>query len=115
MKTFLEPNNLLSRLKLAIFSPGYSREEVLAALEDILLWLNKPENNNDENCKTIDYYVCIEIMPEKKIEELPDDIQNVLFDMGAQLHDTHTSPKIAENFDSTPSQLLERVRKLTRR
>ena len=86
----------------------------MLTLEEILIWLNNPNNNNDTNCKKIDYYVSYEIISEKSYQEIPEDIQSILFDMGATLHDTHTSPKIAENFDSTPGQLLDRVRKLVR-
>jgi len=32
--------------------------------------------------------------------------------MGQALHDTVKTPKIAENFDCLPEQLLERVRRL---
>jgi hypothetical protein len=105
-------DELLNRLKLSLFSSGFSRENVLIAIEALLFWLNIPDNNSDGNCKYVDYFVSYEIISETGYEDIPEDIREILFDMGGALHDTHTSPKIAENFESTPSQLLGRVRKL---
>ncbi len=107
-----EIDGLLVRLKLIILASPFSRSEVLLALKELLLWLNKPENNSDNNCRKVDYFVANEIIPNKKYHGLPEDIKEILFDMGATLHDTHNSPRIAENFYSTPAQLLERVQKL---
>jgi hypothetical protein len=46
-------------------------------------------------------------------QHLPDDFHDVLALMGQALHDTVRTPKIAENFDCLPEQLLDRVRRLT--
>jgi len=112
MNTKPEINNLLALLRSITLASSFSRSEVLLALEELMLWINKPENNSDENCRKVDYFVANEIIPNKKYRELPEDIKEIIFDMGATLHDTHNSPKIAENFYSTPEQLLERVQKL---
>jgi hypothetical protein len=45
-------------------------------------------------------------------QPLPDDFHDVLALMGQALHDTVRTPKIAENFDCLPEQLLGRVRRL---
>ena len=37
-------------------------------------------------------------------------IQGILDDIGGQLHDTIEAPHIAENFESTPEQLLSRAK-----
>jgi hypothetical protein len=103
---------LLIQLKLAVFSTSFSKKKALSALEALLLWLNEPENNNHNNCRHVDYYVANEICDEPRFKALPDELREILFDLGATLHDTHTSPHIAENFESTPRQLLERLRKL---
>lgn len=86
-----------------------SRTDIKRALEDILVWLT--ENNTDANCRKVDLFMSIE-MDQRRREELTRDIQGIVFDMGGALHDTHTSPKVAENFMSTPQQLLDRVRGL---
>src|SRR5713101_7860793 len=46
-------------------------------------------------------------------QHLPDDFHDVLALIGHALHDTVRTPKIAENFDCLPEQLLDRVRRLT--
>jgi hypothetical protein len=74
--------------------------------------LNDPLNNTDDNCKKIDYFVAYEIVTKKEFELIPDEIKEILYDLGASLSDTHTAPDVAENFESTPEQLLKRVRKL---
>lgn len=112
MGTKIELGELLNRLKLAVLSSGFSRKKVLSAMETLLSWLTEPENNNDSNCREVDYFVSYEILPEIISKKIPEDIRGIFFDIGATLHDTHTSPEIAENFESTPGQLLERVRKL---
>ncbi len=43
---------------------------------------------------------------------LPESVQDILGDLGGALHDTVKYPKIAENFESTPEQLLDRVRRI---
>jgi len=45
-------------------------------------------------------------------ERLPDAYVNILADMSGALHDTISAPEIAANFESTPEQLLARVRAL---
>jgi hypothetical protein len=102
-------DELLSRLKQASVTPGVPRQTVVGALEAALNWLN--QHNTDENCRDVDTFVATHLIG-SETEHLPKDIKDILFDVGATLHDTRTAPNVAENFDSTPSQLLERVRKL---
>lgn len=109
MESESELDRLLIQLKSTVITSGFSRKEALHTLETLLSWLIKPENNTDANCRRIDYFVSYEIMPEIRFREFPDDIHEILFDLGGALHDTHTSPDIAENFESTPRQLLNRV------
>jgi hypothetical protein len=112
MGTDMELDELLNQLRSAVLSPRFSRKKALYAMGALLSWLNRPENNTDGNCRNVDYFVAYEIVSETGYENIPKDIRDILFDMGATLHDTHTSPQIADNFESTPSQLLDRVRKL---
>lgn len=112
METRIELQELLNQLKSTIMSPKFSREKVISAMYNLISWLNKPENNTDSNCRFVDSFIAYEISQDPENKEIPEDIDAILFDMGATLHDTHTSPKIAENFDSTPPLLLERIRKL---
>jgi hypothetical protein len=66
------------------------------------------------NCWTVDLFFCLSEGWERDWTEqnLPDDFHDVLSLMGQALHDTIKTPKIAENFDCLPEQLLERVRRL---
>jgi hypothetical protein len=112
METEIELQELVNQLKSAIMSPGFSRKEAISAMYNLISWLTKPENNTDSNCRFVDSFVAYEISPNPENKGIPEDVYTILFDMGATLHDTHTSPEIAENFDSTPALLLERIKKL---
>jgi hypothetical protein len=111
MAFYVELDHLLEQLKLATFSAELSKSEAISVMENLLSWLNKPENNTDDNCQHIDHFVAVEIIAEKGFQNLPEDIKGILFDMGATLHYAHASPEIAENFESMPDQLLDRVRR----
>ena len=112
MKSSRELSELLVQLKLTALAPDFSKDSLIFALESLLLWLNNSQNNTDSNCKEIDYFISFEILPEKRFEDIPENIRNILFDMGATLHDAHTSPELARNFESMPNQLLNRLRGL---
>ena len=107
----MDIDTMLARLKETCDTPNFSRADIKEAMLDILVWLNDPANSADANLEKISYFVLIEIADSEK-ERLPDDIRLILFDMGAQLDDTFSAPDIAKNFESTPEQLLERVRTL---
>lgn len=40
----------------------------------------------------------------------PEELSDILGDIGGILHDTFHAPEVAENFDSAPELLLERIR-----
>ncbi len=103
----MDINEQLLALKEAVTSLQLTMDEFISVTEAILIWLN--ENNTDENCRHIDIFVSTEIDLETR-RKLPEEVQSLLFDMGGALHDTHTDPDVASNFESTPEQLLERVR-----
>ncbi len=102
-------DELLEHLLQACVRPAFSRREIKRAIEDVLVWLT--EHDTDANCRKVDLFVSTRIGMEVR-DGLPKDVDEILFDMGGALHDTHTSPEVAENFWSTPQQLLERTRKL---
>ena len=80
---------------------------VMASLVALLEYLSSPAGRTDSNCCAVDRFFCLD--DDFPLERLPDSLQDVFTHMDA-LHDTVTSPQIAENFGSTPEQLLERVR-----
>jgi len=108
-------DEILGKLYLECTQKNPSKTSIASAIEDVLVWLNKSENNTDSNYKRVDYYVVKNIISNDVYDYLSEDIKEIIFDMGGALHDTHTSPEIAENFESTPQQLLKRVRKLSHR
>lgn len=88
-----------------------SLKESLTAL---LEYLNG-EGRTNANCWAVDLFFCLSEGWERDWTEqkLPEDFHEVLALMGEALHDTVETPKIAENFDCLPEQLLDRVRRLT--
>ena len=100
-------NRLLHDLKEAC-SQGDDKQ-VAIALQSLLAWLTLAENNNDSNCKAVDAFVCTSVLDALR-PDLSEELRAVLFDVGGQLHDTHSSPEVARNFASTPLQLLCRLR-----
>jgi hypothetical protein len=84
-----------------------------ASLAGLLEYLGGAGRTNP-NCWAVDLFFCLSDGWERDWTEqnLPDDFHDVLSLMGQALHDTVQKPKIAENFDCLPEQLLERVRRL---
>ena len=110
---------LLAQLKQACATEKPSVAAVLNSLDNLLAWLVQPENNTNKNCRAIDLFVTTEIWDKVcrspkggAVTELPESVCSLIFDVGGQLHDTHTAPEVAVNFESTPEQLLMRTRKL---
>ncbi|MBM4020515.1 MAG: hypothetical protein FJ288_19720 [Planctomycetes bacterium] len=90
------------------------RATLRASLEGLLRFLSSPEGRTDANCRAVDIFFCL---PEEHgwsgaWDHLPPEFQDLLGDFGGALHDTVTAPEIAQNFDSTPEQLLDRTLKI---
>lgn len=83
------------------------------ALIDLLSFLCSEEGRTDENFKATDFYFLLHEEHGFDWTHLPESFQLILHDIGGQLHDTISAPHIAENFKSTPEQLLERLRNLS--
>ena len=84
------------------------------SLTDLLEYLSGQGRTN-ANCWAVDMFFCLSEGWERDWTEqpLPDDFHDLLALMGQALHDTVRTPKIADNFDCLPEQLLDRVRRLT--
>ena len=81
------------------------------AIERVLLFLASPAGRTNANCWAADlFFVLGEGWGDVTWEHVPDQLGDVLGDMAGALHDTVQAPDVAENFDSTPEQLLVRVR-----
>ena len=77
------------------------------ALERLLEFLASPAGRTDSNCTAIDHFLCLGNFA---WPDLPEAVHDILSDMAGALHDTISSPAIAANFESTPEQLLARLR-----
>jgi len=84
-------------------------KESLVALTS---FLSQPEYRTDKNCKAVDLFFTVDDHWDTRWDSLPEEYQLILDDIGGCLHDTVSATKIAENFESTPEQLLERVKQL---
>lgn len=100
---------LLKELEVAITCPSRNRIAVLSSLERLLLHLNS--NDTHENCSIVSSYIQ-SLYVSGSLEWVSDDARLILEDMANILDDTHSHRHIAENFDSTPGQLLRRIRTL---
>ena len=81
-------------------------------LKQLIDFLCSSEGRTHENCCTVDRYFSSKDDWPNCIEHLPQDMYEILFDIGGTLHDAIQNPKIAANFDSLPEQLRERISKI---
>jgi hypothetical protein len=98
---------LMQAVRAAMFASPLDLSAVKASLIALLEYLSSPAGRTDTNCCAVDGFFYLD--DDSPLERLPESLQDVFAHMDA-LHDTVTSPEIAENFGSTPEQLLERVR-----
>jgi len=108
----------LAQLLLAVYNELARRSSELhplsAALERLLTFLASPAGRTNANCWAADLFFCLdEGWGDVSWEHVPDELGEILGDIAGALHDTVRSPAIAANFDSTPEQLLARLRALT--
>jgi hypothetical protein len=96
----------------AIIEQPTDRGRLYSSIEDLLSFLTTPAGRTDQNCQETDKYFLLHEDNGFTWGHLPEEYQLILDDIGGQLHDTVMSPNIASNFESTPEQLLDRVRKL---
>jgi hypothetical protein len=94
----------------AIIERPYNPDQIAAAVEDLLTYLTSREGRTHENCVAVDGFFCLGEGWEKDWEAEPSELADILGDIGGALHDTFGAPHIAENFESTPDQLLDRIR-----
>ena len=82
--------------------------------EEVLKLLCRKTSYTSENCHIIDVVVrlALEDAGEELQGEISQDLYQVLWDMGGQLHDSIQACEVAENFASTPQALLARLREM---
>jgi hypothetical protein len=94
----------------AIIARPYDVPRIVGTVERLLEYLSTSEGRTHANCVAVDSFFCFRDDWEGHWEDEPEALADVLGDMGGALHDTISAPEIAENFDSTPEQLLEQLR-----
>lgn len=102
--------SLVDRLQAAVVADPVDLKHLVGCLDSLLQYLCSPQGRTDGNCRFVDFF----FMEHDEWAErgLPDRLHDVLADMAAALHDTCSAPDIARNFDSTPEQLLARLRSM---
>jgi hypothetical protein len=110
---FPELQPLLRRVYSDVLAAPADLPALKESLAALLAYLSGQGRTN-ANCWAVDMFFCLSEGWERDWTEqhLPDDFHDVLALMGQALHDTVRTPKIAENFDCLPEQLLDRVRRL---
>jgi hypothetical protein len=98
---------LMQSVRAALFASPLNVATVKASLIALFEYLSSSAGRTDANCGAVDSFFSLD--DDLPLECLPDSLQDVFAHMDA-LHDTITAHDIAENFGSTPEQLLERVR-----
>ena len=108
-----EVSSELRPLLLAVFRLlGQQAEPTLVAdaIEELLQFLCSPRGRTNGNCVATDHFFALdEGWGDVGWDYLPSCLGDVLADAAGALHDTVSAPEIAENFDSTPEQLLSRL------
>lgn len=84
------------------------------ALEALLTFLASAPGRTHANCVAADSFFMLNDRWERDWEHLPRSYQTLLGHLAETLHDTIAAPGIAENFDSTPEQLLAKLRQIVR-
>lgn len=99
----------------AIIARPYDVPRIAAAIERLLTFLASPQGRTSAHCIAVDHFFCFGDDWQGDWEDEPAELTDILADIGGALHDTVAAPKVAANFDSTPEQLLERIRAFRRR
>ena len=98
---------LMQSVRDALFASPLDLAAIKGSLVALFEYLSSPAGRTDDNCRAVDSFFYLD--DDLPLEHLPDSLQDVFGHMDA-LHDTITTPHIAENFSSTPEQLLKRAR-----
>lgn len=94
----------------SIISRPYDPATVADRVDALLAFLCSPIGRTNANCHAVDYFFLIRDGWNGTWEDEPEGLADVLGDLGGALHDTVSAPEIAVNFDSTPEQILTKLR-----
>ena len=84
------------------------------SLDALLTFLASPAGRTDPNCRTVDHFFHFseDYGWDPDWDDLPDAFQDILSGIAGALHDTVGAPEVARDLESTPEQLLERLRRI---
>jgi hypothetical protein len=104
---------LLEGVYLTVLANPTDLVELKRRLKALLEFL-ATEGRTNANCWAVDLFFAESPGWERDWtdQELPDDFQDVFAMMGEALHDTVSTPDIAQNFECLPEQLLDQVKRL---
>lgn len=107
---FRKASRELQPLMRAVYE-AMSLDDVLlrVALEQLLAFLASEAGRTDANCSTTYYFITA---TETRWRGTRGELHAILDDMSGTLHESIYAPDIAKTFESTPEQLLSRVRAL---
>jgi hypothetical protein len=104
---------LLHAVYREIQEPRPNLESVRSALRELLAFLASGRGRTNANCAAADsFFLDLKSEWTRSWDHLPEGYQDLLGDIGGGLHDTVSAPDVADNFESTPEQLLERLERL---
>jgi len=105
---------LLCAARAAIESDRPDPVAVFATLESLLEFLSSSEGRTDENCSATSIFFLGQDEWARSADELPSEYAAIVWDIEGQLQDTVSDPDTALEFESTPEQLLARLRSVKR-
>jgi hypothetical protein len=110
----------LTPLLYAVYEKAQGQSPNLAslrnALGELLEFLISKRGRTNANCAaTDDFFLDTRNVWSKRWEYLPEAYQDILADMGSNLHEPESAPETAETINNTPKQLLERLKRLDAR
>ncbi|MBW2738079.1 MAG: hypothetical protein JRE64_04350 [Deltaproteobacteria bacterium] len=101
-------SDILEELIRVVRCPTWDVDSLIDACTKVLSYL--VAHPTDENCRYVDR--CLnQQLSERLPPWIPVELQNVVDDMRCILHDAIMNPEVAEAFESTPAELLRRLKK----
>jgi hypothetical protein len=106
---FRRTSRELEPLLRALFESMPDPASLRSSLEQLLVFLASEAGRTDANCSVTHHFI---EASEERWREVPGELHAILDDMSGALHESIYAPHIARTFESTPEQLLERVRRV---
>ena len=105
---FRKASRELEWLLRAVYESYADPSQLRASLTALLEFLASAAGRTDANCSTTYHFISD---TEESWRPAPDALRAILDDMSGTLQDSIYAPDIARTFESTPEQLLERLRR----